>query len=79
MQFTGQNLVQIKLMLGAKAGKVHRTSPDAEGQTSLVCETLEGPVALRRGSWVVKGSADEVWPVRDDIFRATYEPIGKGN
>ena len=38
-------------------------------------ETLEGPTALRDLDWIITGIKGEHYPVRDDIFRATYEPV----
>lgn len=38
-------------------------------------ETLEGPMQVHQGDWIVKGIAGEFYPVRDDIFRASYEPV----
>jgi len=38
-------------------------------------QTLEGVMAAYVGDWVIKGVAGEFYPCRDDIFRATYEPL----
>ncbi len=46
----------------------------------LVIPTLEdGPDAqvkhyAKPGDWIVKGISGEFYPVKDDIFRATYDP-----
>lgn len=37
--------------------------------------TLEGDMKAEFGDWVVKGVKGEFYPVKDDIFRATYEPV----
>lgn len=37
-------------------------------------ETLEGTVSAAEGDWIIKGVKDELYPCRDDIFQATYEP-----
>lgn len=29
------------------------------------------------GDWLIKGINGEMYPCKDDIFRATYEPVGK--
>jgi hypothetical protein len=34
--------------------------------------TLEGPYPLRHLDWIVCGTAGEYYPVREDIFKATY-------
>lgn len=41
----------------------------------LEVRTLEGPVNANPGDWIVKGLVEEVWPVRDDIFKQSYEAI----
>ena len=41
---------------------------------SLRIATLEGDHECRLGDWVVKGIANELYPVKPDIFAATYEP-----
>ena len=39
-------------------------------------ETLEGDMRVCPGTWVVgPGAKGEFWPVRDDIFQATYERV----
>lgn len=39
----------------------------------LYVETIEGQVFTSVGSYIVKGAAGEVWPIRKDIFEETYE------
>lgn len=39
----------------------------------LKIDTLEGPVYAQRGDYILKGRQEgEFWPVREDIFVATY-------
>lgn len=40
----------------------------------LEIETLEGTMTARPGDWIVKGVQGEFYPVKGDIFLATYEP-----
>src|SRR5258708_25368875 len=37
--------------------------------------TLEGPHMIRDGDWIINGIKGEFYPVKDDIFRATYELV----
>ena len=37
--------------------------------------TLEGDMHVRETDWIIKGVADELYPCRNDIFLATYEPV----
>jgi len=42
----------------------------------VVIKTLEGEMAANPGDWIVTGIKGETYPCRNDIFRATYEPVG---
>ena len=46
-----------------------------DGRLVVDVRTLEGTVTVTEGNWLVRGIRGEVYPVRDDIFRATYEPL----
>lgn len=37
--------------------------------------TLEGRMLGGYTDWLVRGTKGEVYPVKDDIFRETYEPV----
>ena len=37
--------------------------------------TLEGDMTFNIGDWLIRGVANELYPCKDDIFRATYEPV----
>ena len=54
------------------------TSADfEEGQPILKFMTIHGDTAIARiGDWIVKGEKPgDYWPVKPDIFEATYEPV----
>lgn len=36
--------------------------------------TLEGGLHVSPGDWIIVGVKGEVYPCKDDIFKATYEP-----
>ena len=40
-----------------------------------VCETLEGPVRAQSGDAILTGARGERWPVRRDLFLASYTPV----
>ena len=40
-------------------------------------KTLEGDMLANFGDWIVKGVKNELYPVRDDIFKETYDPVGE--
>ena len=37
--------------------------------------TLEGTMFANYNDWIICGVKGEVYPCKDDIFKATYEPI----
>lgn len=41
----------------------------------LKIQTLEGVMMAQFGDWIVKGVAGEFYPVKPDIFDATYEAV----
>ena len=40
-----------------------------------VIETLEGPMKVSYGDWIVRGIKGELYPCKPDIFAATYEVV----
>ncbi len=45
---------------------------------TLVCGTLEGVHIVTPGDWIIRGIKGELYPIKDEIFRLTYEPVGAG-
>jgi hypothetical protein len=41
----------------------------------IITETLEGDMRANPGDWVIKGVKGELYPCKDDIFRATYDEV----
>lgn len=41
---------------------------------TLRIKTLEGVMAASPGDWIIKGIKGELYPCKDEIFKATYEP-----
>ena len=42
---------------------------------ALIIRTLEGDMRADVGDWLVQGVKGEVYPVKPDIFVATYEKV----
>lgn len=47
---------------------------DHEGCKFFI-QTLEGPVQISPGDYIVTGVAGEIYPCRGDIFEATYDLV----
>lgn len=42
---------------------------------SYAIDTLEGPLRVSEGDWIITGIKGERYPCKPDIFEATYEPV----
>lgn len=38
-------------------------------------KTLEGVMDCAFGDWIIRGVKGEIYPIKPDIFGATYEPV----
>lgn len=70
IQWTGDNLEQLWDAFGA--GGIY--GPTGKNPDHLIIATLEGDMRAGVGCWILRGHAGELYPCRDDIFRATYAP-----
>lgn len=67
LQFNGQNGMQL---LGWMNGV---ECEEAFCGDYVEIKTLEGTMRASKGDWVIKGVKGEFYPIKDDIFRETYE------
>jgi hypothetical protein len=54
---------------------VIQCEPDPGQPKDFVIETLEGPLRVLSGDWIITGIQNEKYPCKPDIFEATYEPV----
>lgn len=57
---------------GARTAGGEKAAPVVE--TAYV-DTLEGPLHVSRGDWIITGIKGERYPCKPDIFAVTYEPV----
>lgn len=67
IKYTGDNPHEIKTFT---KGQAQETMGDF-----LVISTLEGDMQANVGDWIIKGVKGEFYPIKDDIFKETYEPV----
>jgi len=53
----------------------HAIYLENEARPTLAIETLEGDMWADVGDWIIKGIDGEFYPVKDSIFKKTYEEI----
>jgi hypothetical protein len=46
-----------------------------EERRGITVPTLEGSLFAGPDDWIIQGIQGEFYPCKDDIFKATYEPI----
>jgi hypothetical protein len=56
---------------GGDAKRAHATRPEL----GLVICTLEGDMRADMGDWIIRGVQGEFYPIKEAIFRATYEAV----
>jgi hypothetical protein len=47
------------------------------GNEKGAVQTLEGPMTVTPGDWIITGVKGEHYPCKPDIFEATYERVEK--
>ena len=45
----------------------------ASANETIKIKTLEGVMTAQQGDWIIKGVKGEIYPCKDEIFKATYE------
>lgn len=43
--------------------------------TTLAIRTLEGEMVAQPGDWIIRGVQGEFYPIKDSIFRETYDLV----
>lgn len=43
--------------------------------TGIFIKTPQGEIQADVGAWIVRSVLEEIYPIRDDVFRATYEAV----
>lgn len=84
IQYTGNNGALISnwaMRLGTAGGRVVVESPILEptphNETGAYLQiyTLGGVTTAVVGDWIIEGTKGEFYPIKDDIFRETYEAV----
>lgn len=49
--------------------------PNSDGVGWPHVHTMEGPLKVSEGDWIITGVKGEKYPCKPDIFAMTYEPV----
>lgn len=44
---------------------------------TYLISTLEGEMTAEAGDWIIQGVKGELYPCKDDIFKATYDKVSE--
>ena len=50
-------------------------STSEKEKVGMFINTLEGPHEVSPGEWIIKGVEGEIYPCKDSVFTATYDPV----
>jgi hypothetical protein len=53
--------------------KAFITQLDRDDEPCVMINTLEGTMKAQYGDWIMMGNYEDVYPIRQDIFDATYD------
>lgn len=70
IQLDFSNWTEIETFLGAD---YPTTAWVPDRGSRLFIRTLEGVMEAKPGDWIIRGIKGELYPCKDDIFRASYE------
>jgi len=71
IRWTGENYNEIMEFTGIDP--LHM-NPNTNG---IFIETLEGRHEASVGDWIIRGIKGEYYPIKNDIFEATYEQVNE--
>jgi len=58
--------------------EVRKSEVLPERETHGLISTLEGPLLVCPGDWIITGVNGEHYPCKPDIFEKTYDPVDVG-
>lgn len=62
------------LIDGTRSARYHEPVTAGAGAV-IAIDTLEGTMYASPGDWIVRGMQGEFYPIRDNIFHSTYDPV----
>ena len=68
VKWTGENLDQLRAFVPEEFRHNKVNQP-------LGIITINGPVTVHEGEYIIKGIEGEFYPCKAEIFEATYEPL----
>ncbi len=72
----GSNINEILAWAYGIAGLARAPAgPNTPERDRLRVETLEGTMYAERGDWIIRGVKGELYPIKNEIFLETYEPV----
>ncbi len=61
--------------MNPETGVYFKFDNDPSEPPSSMIDTLEGPLHVSEGDWIITGVKNERYPCKNDIFQQTYERV----
>lgn len=77
-QLTRENSEDLMRMVGGRPWfwePVGVCAPGMPVLVGIIVPTLAGQHRAKLGDWIIRGVKGEVYPIKDNIFRETYEAV----
>jgi hypothetical protein len=86
LRWTGANIKEALAFIADGHDNFNHLPPPDDGHVEngvgfvpplgqLEIPTLEGLMIASAGDWIIRGVQGEFYPIKDSIFRETYEPV----
>lgn len=72
IQWTGDNGAEMQEFTRGVSGPYLEAG---RPNTKMIISTLEGHMVADKGDYIIKGIVGEFYPVKEDIFEATYDRV----
>lgn len=66
---------EIAAWCGGRFNTDLKPSDPTDVRYTISIPTLEGVMTAERGDYIIRGVAGEFYPIKEAIFRETYEPV----
>ena len=75
VKLTHDNLDDVAAWCGGTSYRLAHRGDHGEDISHVTIKTLEGTMRADLGDWVAKGIQGEFWPIKPDVFAASYEAV----
>ena len=76
-QFNGEHVSDLPDFLSTRMDLQRIVIDNSTGLSLMLIDTQHGSAECAIGDWIIKGVSGELYPCKDDIFKAFFEKVEK--